>query len=180
MLEIMTRLGHHTGFSVEEVIKRDEEFGHAEIQFWGDEGVKIVGVFDRQKRRGGQGVPYILKHPRFSLDLISRCELYNWRVDHVYIFVRPFEAILKSGRALKGHRTVERWREIILENTGSIVLTVNEHDLPHTYVRYPLFVQDFNYFAETMDFLVHDFPRESLFTAWAESIDIWKVKDYEQ
>jgi hypothetical protein len=178
MLEIMTRLGYHTGFTLTQVANR-EKYSQCEIDFWGDKGRQTVKVYHRQQRRGGEGVPYILKHPKFSLDLMSRLEIYNWSVDHVYIFVRALEEAVKSGKALKAYRPQRKWRYHVINHTGRAVLMVNEYDLPHTYVKYPLYVQDFSYFMKTMDFLVRDFPTSSVYSAWVESIDIWKVKDYE-
>lgn len=91
MLEILTRCGFDTGFTVEEIENKDHgnpkggnEF--LEFRLWG--------------KNCKENLPYIIKHPRLSSALQDRVERLDWRIDRVFIFIRDVDESVESVHQL--------------------------------------------------------------------------------
>ncbi len=101
-LEILTRCGWDTGFTIEEIENRDRgnpKGGNEFLEFplWGE----------NYKR----DLPYVLKHARLSSGLQDRAKRFDWEIDRVLIFVRKVEDSVASAVQLdRGakHKTFER------------------------------------------------------------------------
>ncbi len=92
MLEILTRCGFDTGFTIEEIENKDRgnpKGGNEYLEFplWGE----------NYKR----DLPYILKHARLSSGLQDRAERFDWDIDRVFIFIRNVKDSVENTYTLK-------------------------------------------------------------------------------
>jgi hypothetical protein len=181
MVEIMTKIGIDTGWTIEEAEQRES---YLEFTYQG-----------KHKTHKEKDQPYLLKHPEFCETLGYRTEKGNWFVDHVYIFIRPIDDCVSSWIALKQKKCDEGWtwkadgtkqgkprlvEEKIHRRLGRLVYTLAEGDFPHTFVHFPRYATDFSYFIHTMKDLIalSDLSEREVRDIWHTAIDPDLFIDY--
>ncbi len=154
MLEILTRGGLETGFSVQSFEEGcDNEF--YEHNLWGENYMRDP--------------PYVLKHARLASNLHERAELFKWKIDHVFIFVRNYKDCIASTLKLERGGSFDKIKRRYFSRIGKITYQCVEHEWPFTFIQYPRFQTDWDYFRRSVGEALGPIPGD-LRGAWETSV----------
>jgi hypothetical protein len=185
LVELLTRLGLETGFTVEDVLSEKTKFEEAR-----------AGL-ERDIR--SDDCPFIVKWPSFcdhAEDIIKRDDI---AIEHIFIPVRDLNAAAESRRfvhtltfehlSLFGKlmylikpwifagglwRTTSkepgRQEEMLLNQIYKLMLAVANSSLPVTFLRYPRIVKDCPYLFSKLQPILQDVPFESFHAAFNETV----------
>jgi hypothetical protein len=116
------------------------------------------------------GAPYIVKSPAFCETLPGILARGRVIVDHALIPIRHLdEAALSrirvggNGRApggLRGSLDPAQQKSVLAENFHQLVETLAAHDIPHSFLHFPRFVQDAGYTYNKLRPLLGEISRE--------------------
>lgn len=140
LVQLLTALGLPTGYSGE--TWRRDYFAHC-----------AAGL---EHRITDPNSPYIVKDPELCVTLADVLERGDIVIDHAIVPIRDLAAATSSrvriGGAngdvpggLIGTDTPDRQRTILAERFHQLVHTLTRHDIPHTFLLFPRFVEDAGY-----------------------------------
>lgn len=152
MLEILTRLGADTGFTMEEIISGDNKF--LEFRFWGE----------HYKRNP----PYIIKHAKLSTKLADRAKVFDWKIEKVLIFVRKMEDSVESTHKLRGEKK-PTLKHRYFYRLGHIVYDCVRNGWYYVFVDYDKMISDWRYAMKITYPLNDTFTEKEFKAAWKET-----------
>jgi len=183
LVQILTHLGHDTGFSKEECLRDVDPASHAGLEY------NLVG-----KRK--KPLPYIVKAPGLS-DQIDEAIAQGVQIDLAIIPVRDLESSVRSRirvsalaaklgkdpfKAAGGLWKTDnpQGQEIILLRQQFILLqSLIAHDIPILFLAFPRFAKDLDYFYRKMAPVVgHKNSYEEFIATCRAIIDLKKISQW--
>ena len=153
MLEILTRCGQDTGFTVQDFIDKKNEF--FEKNWWGEH-------YERH-------APYIIKHPRLASSLPGRVDSLGWRIDHVCIFTRDVDDCVQATVDLKRGGKTKEHRRRFFDRLGKILYHSIHNKWSYAIIHYDRFITDWSEGYCALGPL--EVPFEEFEEAWKISLD---------
>ena len=189
LVELLTRLGLETGFSVDDMESKKSEVARAGLEY------------DIRK----DDSPYIIKDPAFCSyvdEILCRDDIV---IEHVFIPIRDLYEAAESRRYVENAR-ISKWplkkrlknkikiklnlnlpviagglwdtnsnksgdqEDILLRKIYRLVLALSEKKVPITFIRYPNLVKDSTYLFEKLEPILHDITYESFSSAFYKTV----------
>lgn len=163
LIELLTHLGLDTGFKVGDLIQEKDHQVNAGLE----------------KKVGSPEGPYIVKDPWFCDYVSSVFQENQVRIKHIFIPIRDLRAIAESrrtnnARQLSGLSLIDRikyriwpyplmgglWdtqsrakgvqERILAEKLANLLLEVAKHQIPVTFIQFPLLIHSSEYLYEKL------------------------------
>jgi len=161
LLEIFTRLGMDTGFTVEEIESGKNEF--LEHDHWGEHYHRALA--------------YFIKHAKLASGLQDRVRVFGWKIDHVFILLRAKEYAVEATLNLNrggSHESIERR---YYNRLGKILYQCETNNWSYSIVKYEELTKKWGKALEAIDGWEHLDGADVYFTeqhwkrAWKETME---------
>lgn len=154
MLEVLTRIGMDTGFTVEDFKNPENEF--FELNFWGEH-------YHRNP-------PNVIKHARLASCLEERAKLLGWEIDGVLIFIRNVDDAVSSGMRLGRGDTPHSLKRRFYNRLGKILYQCHRNNWDYSVVEYEKMVRDWKYtLTQIRGSIPYQLPDKEFKAAWKET-----------
>ena len=154
-LEVLTRCDMDTGFTIQDFITPSNEF--FEYPLWGEHYAREL--------------PYILKHARLASHLEDRVERFDWKIDHVCIFVRDAEDSIQSTVDLNRGPDFKQVERRFYNKLGKLFYQCIARGYPYSVVEYTKFFLDWTYAKEALGPMAIHIPEHVFEKAWVETLE---------
>lgn len=93
-------------------------------------------------------VPYVIKSPALSTQLIDHVKEFDWKIDHAYILLRRFDPLMASHvdyKKLKSPSKLVERMELLCRRTLDAILNCIELQISYTILEFPRWMVDREY-----------------------------------
>ena len=165
LVQLLTRLGFDTGYSAGALERDRDYFEHC-----------CAGP---EHHLDDHRAPYVVKNPELCDRLLEILRQGRIVIDHAIIPVRSLEDAARSrirvggtGQTpggLWGTSQPEHQKAVLAEKFHDLVQTITTHEIPHTFLEFPRFVNDADYTRRQLAWLLRNISDADFYAAFKAS-----------